>query len=634
MAIFIVIFSISPSSGSFQKNTEEDKENSLITEIFSSKKEEIPLFLKNAVFLSEKENRINRYSHSERKSAKGRGYISNEVIVRLKDNTDPLHLQKTDFFKNSYLVSLDPKKTSVLDFIAQYKNESSIDVIQPNYIYDLSTPIEPKSFLGKMSDTSSLKQWDIEKIDIDSIWNRNGKGQSILISIIDTGVDSDHPDLFGRVINAPTKDGCCLTCSGSSYCHGTAVAGTIAALHNNEGVLGAAPESHIYSIDVFTDGATTLRIADAIYESINAGADIINLSLGGSTSYSDFYLQEAINTAHQSGIIVIASAGNSNENASTFSPASLENVVTIAASNEADLLTGFSNYGEVIDLAAPGIRMSTTYGNADNKCQQNKGNDYCYVNDWSGTSASAPLISGILASLWSLFPDLSNDEVIQLLIDSSVNIQTQKGLYKRPQLSLVERDGVDNDNIIEEEGVNEKVFSDIIDHWAEKFILKIVEEGIMHGYEGTDLFGPNDFLTRAELSKVVLLAYDIPFQKKVLTTSFSDISRFDWFSPYIESAHSKGIVFAIDNESFVPHRKSTRAEVLQTLFLASKGKIENAENMKSSFSDVSSDDWFYEYVLWGLQQNIITGYPDGTFKPENPITRAEISKILYYAMGY
>ncbi|WP_443067922.1 S8 family serine peptidase [Streptomyces sp. NBC_01351] len=302
------------------------------------------------------------------------------------------------------------------------------------------------------NDTEYAKQWDLFEptagMNVPAAWDKT-TGAGVTVAVIDTGYVA-HSDLAANVVagydfissatdardgngrdnNAAdqgdwTVAGECgtgSTASNSSW-HGTHVAGTIAAATNNsKGVAGIAYGAKIQPIRVLGKcGGTTADIADAItwasggtVAGVPANATpskVINLSLGGSGACSSTY-QNAINGAVGRGTTVVVAAGNSNSNAANFTPASCNNVINVAASNRTGDRSFYSNYGTVIDIAAPGgetrrgtdtpgtvttpengilstLNAGTTTPGAEN------------YKPYQGTSMAAPHVAGLAALMKS-----------------------------------------------------------------------------------------------------------------------------------------------------------------------------------------------------------------------------------------
>jgi serine protease len=211
-------------------------------------------------------------------------------------------------------------------------------------------------------------------------------------------------------------------CSGgaNSSWHGTHVSGTIAAPANNTiGVIGVAPQAKVQPVRVLTyDGGFTSDIVAAItwasggtVSGVPANAtpaDVINLSLGGVSTCTTAW-QTAIDAAVSRGSVVIAAAGNSNVDASNFVPANCNNVVTVAASDTAGNRASFSNFGSVVDIAAPGTGIWST---ADSGTTRRAGDTY---RSYAGTSMAAPHAAGVAALLKSMNPSITPSTVLSTM---------------------------------------------------------------------------------------------------------------------------------------------------------------------------------------------------------------------------
>jgi len=179
-------------------------------------------------------------------------------------------------------------------------------------------------------------------------------------------------------------------------------------------------------------------------------------------------------------------------------------------------------------------------------------------------------------------------------------------------------------------------FHDIYGHWAEAYISEIAAREIVSGKQNGS-FAPNDLMTRAELTKVAILAFDIPMPEVVDPYSFVDIRPEMWYSHYVYTAKENGIVQG-DGDRFNPNDPITRAEVLKILIEAAGFNNVN-ENFNANytsksgwsyvfFPDVLIGQWYARYVAYAKDFDIVGGYDDGTFRPSNSVTRAEVAKIV------
>ncbi|MET9324896.1 S8 family serine peptidase [Streptomyces sp. NPDC003038] len=339
------------------------------------------------------------------------------------------------------------------DVMAQFRADPDVAYVEADSrAYALATP----------NDTEYAKQWDLFEpvagMNVPAAWDKT-TGAGVTVAVIDTGYVA-HSDLAANVVagydfissSTDARDGNgrdsnpadqgdwtaageCGTgspASGSSW-HGTHVAGTIAAATGNaKGIAGIAYGAKIQPVRVLGKcGGTTSDIVDAITWSSGGSvpgvpanatpAKVINMSLGGSGTCGSSY-QNAINAAVSRGTTVVVAAGNSNADASGFSPASCGNVINVAASNRTGDRSFYSNYGTVIDIAAPGgeTRRATDTPGTITTPQNgilstlNAGTSTPGAENYKpyqGTSMAAPHIAGLAALLVSAKPAITPAQV-------------------------------------------------------------------------------------------------------------------------------------------------------------------------------------------------------------------------------
>ena len=172
--------------------------------------------------------------------------------------------------------------------------------------------------------------------------------------------------------------------------------------------------------------------------------------------------------------------------------------------------------------------------------------------------------------------------------------------------------------------VGEANFTDTAGHWAEDYINEIVELGIASGKSPT-IYAPNDYITRAELTKMGVNAFGFDIPESVSVNPFSDVTTDAWYAPFIQAAKTYAIVQGY-GDVFRPNISINRVEALKVLLEAADFDIAN--EITSSFSDTVSGSWYMKYVNFAKDNGIVSGYGDGTFGPDNPITRAEVSKVI------
>jgi hypothetical protein len=170
-----------------------------------------------------------------------------------------------------------------------------------------------------------------------------------------------------------------------------------------------------------------------------------------------------------------------------------------------------------------------------------------------------------------------------------------------------------------------KEFVDIIGHWAESYINNISSKGIVSG-KSKRTFAPNDFITRAELAKIVINAFGFEIPDNVNQSSFSDVPINAWFAPFIYVAKDHKLVEGYPDGEFKPNNFISRVESLKILLKAAGFELDNKAT--ADYKDTEKISWYAKYLAFATSNKIVSGYMDGTFKPGNPITRAEIAKIV------
>lgn len=227
--------------------------------------------------------------------------------------------------------------------------------------------------------------WGIERVDAEGAWNIT-QGEMAKVAILDTGVDFSHPDLapnYAGGYNAITPE----TSPLDDHGHGTHVAGTIAAVKDEKGVVGVAPKAKIYGVKVLnaSGSGTYSGIIAGIEWCVENDIDIINMSLGGRNSIDSFHL--AVKAAYKKGITIVCAAGNDGK--AVNYPAKYAETLGISASTSLNAIAYFSSRGPEIDFIAPGLNIYSTY----------KGGKYTTM---SGTSMACPHVTGLAALAVSL----------------------------------------------------------------------------------------------------------------------------------------------------------------------------------------------------------------------------------------
>jgi len=346
------------------------------------------------------------------------------------------------------------KNSEELDLVLSgLENDPQVEYAEPDLIlHPLETPNDPRM----------AELWGVGKndagMDVTSVWP-NYSGKNVVVAVVDTGYVA-HSDLQSNILPgwdfitelAMANDGdgrdsdasdpgdwtlenqCRQnTPARSSSWHGTHVAGTIAAVaNNNQGIAGVAYDAQVVPVRVLGRcGGYTSDIADGIIwasgghvpgvDNNRHPAQVINMSLGGQGNCART-TQNAIDLARSNGATVVVAAGNSNRDAYNYTPASCSNVITVAAVNNVGSRSYYSNFGSVVDIAAPGGEytqagkteaiLSTI--NSGKKQPTTEGYGY-----YQGTSMAAPHVAGLAALLYQADPAITPDKVERIIKQSS-----------------------------------------------------------------------------------------------------------------------------------------------------------------------------------------------------------------------
>lgn len=357
------------------------------------------------------------------------------------------------------IVIEDPTRTESI--IKDLRSDPAIEYAEPNYLYYSSTA---------PNDPLYPSQWAHSKTSAEAAWKVQTGNFNTVIAIIDTGVDYTHEDLINSM-KADCSNGCptgagydfvdlskqdigyflslgFTLAEGEDYTiednspsdyggHGTHCAGIIAATGNNNiGVIGVCPECKImpiragYSLKFsnmeigFLDEAAIIK---SIRYAADNNADIISMSFG---AYQESQgIKDALNYAYQKDVVLIAAAGNNNENLKSY-PAGDEMVIAVTATDTADTRAVFSNYGEWTDIAAPGLNILSTVPKSGSI------SDASGYKSISGTSMATPYIAGAAGLLRSSMPNINNEEVRKILIESVDDLNGEQKYVGHGRINL------------------------------------------------------------------------------------------------------------------------------------------------------------------------------------------------------
>jgi subtilisin family serine protease len=288
-----------------------------------------------------------------------------------------------------------PETVNVHEFVKELYNKPEVNFVQQDQMNDLHyIPGDPLY----------VELYGLKKMDCEKAWDYSS-GKEVIVAVVDTGVDYNHPDLKDNMwTDADGNHGYNFSEDNNNpmdyHSHGTHVSGTIASTGNNAiGIIGVAFNAKIMALKIFPNALDSI-CSKAIVYAVDNGAKVINNSWGPTAVRpSNPLVEQAIDYAVSKGVTVVFAAGNNADDVINYSPANYKSVFCVAATDKNDVVAGFSNYGENVLAAAPGKDIVSLKFNSP---------QYTIM---SGTSMAAPHVSGLAALIVSRYPGLSLEEI-------------------------------------------------------------------------------------------------------------------------------------------------------------------------------------------------------------------------------
>jgi thermitase len=269
-----------------------------------------------------------------------------------------------------------PAGADIDTFIGRYAIDASVEFAQPNVLH---RPV------GVPNDLKWAQQWGMSTVRAPEAWDVASGDPSVIIAVLDSGADMDHPDLAAKIawdLDTASMDDDADDGTG----HGTHCVGVAAAETNNViGVAGAGNACRVAAYRCGDETFSTAALVLAIHDAVDQGAHVLSMSWG--STFNDTAVAAALQNALDEGCVLVGAAGNNGDSV-PFYPAAHPFVIGVAATNSLDDLASFSNHGAWVELAAPGQSITSTWA----------GGIYKYA---SGTSMATPLVAGTAALLYA-----------------------------------------------------------------------------------------------------------------------------------------------------------------------------------------------------------------------------------------
>lgn len=336
-------------------------------------------------------------------------YYKHDVVVSFKTDPDEQtmarlaeELDAEQIHRAGYAYVIRSRTLTAERMMDHIRRNYDVRYVEPHYLYVTNEVSEPNDALY------ADYQWNLPAIRAELAWPAAYEGEEVIVAVVDTGVDLNHPDLQNRLIEGYNV----FTETADAYDdvgHGTHVAGIIAAnINNYEGIAGIAPRTRIMPVKVLdeTGAGSTYAVAQGIIWATDHGAKVINLSLG---NYAEAqFLHDAIRYAYNRDVVLIAATGNDHTETPGY-PAAYDEVLAVGATDASRNLASFSNYGDYVDVAAPGVNIASTY----------PGQQYAAM---SGTSMASPHAAALAAMIRSVNSSLTNEQIMELIRSSAVDL--------------------------------------------------------------------------------------------------------------------------------------------------------------------------------------------------------------------
>ncbi|AOV08763.1 S8 family peptidase [Sporosarcina ureilytica] len=496
-------------------------------------------------------------------------YASDEqmYIVSFKSEIDEQIIESSgakiiESLINSPIVIISANESA----LAKLQNADHIEAIEKN---------------KKITIAAQEVNWGIKPVKIPHAWETGYTGKGVKIAIIDTGV-GPHEDL--KV--AKNVSFVALEPSNTDYNgHGTHIAGIIAALDNHFGVKGVAPNAALYSLKVFNkhgDGYTH-DVIKAIDWAIEHEMDMINLSLTSEIHMSSY--ENIINRAYEKGLLIVGAAGNSTsinigiDNVKY--PARFENVIAVSSVDWDGKKGFYSSVGPAVEVAAPGVRIYSTYA----------GNSYSYL---QGTSMATAFVTGHLALLKEAYPHLSNVQLRKKMIDDVVDLGP-KG-----------RDLVFGYGLIQ----------------ASTYDLPLYEYPATHNPVTELIVSTTNVVGKVNDTIKVNVDARLKNGQKI---DVSDFTKWTFEHPEIASSRGGRIDLHQEGETTLQVDYGGLSSQL-SITVAPDSNPSTTEGLP--FTDIPADFSAKDEIHDIYKKQIIRGYADRTFRPRNPIQRQHVSAII------
>lgn len=540
--------------------------------------------------------------------------------------------QAVIMFKSQVDSELIKQYSESINYIFQEIPAASITISDAQRkALQMSPEVESVSYDMPVQSSAQTISYGYEKVGMKNLVPSTLKGNGVKIGVLDSGIDAHHPDLQKRVVGGT----CTMTIVNAAGCpnsfyddagHGTHVAGIIAANNNTFGTVGVAPSASLYAIkvlDEYGEGSTSTLIAGVEW-AIKQKLDILNISI--TSPIYEIAMEEVLQKAYNAGILVVGAAGNtgppvSGSDSSVEYPAKFDSVIAVSSIDQYDKIDKLSSLGKEIELTAPGVKINSTYP------------DSTYT-ALSGTSMAAPYVSGMAALYKEKYPEMTNKQIRALLQKNAKDLGAAgRDRYFGYGLVQVDKNpinhGIELPYTTDSKGKLTVNTSDL----AARF-------GTYNVYREDELVGKNktgaewvDYASAGTVSYYFHPVVDgvedetsfTTLKASIASPKISDLRSSKWYDRYVMYLHYNGAMTGFDDGTIRPESNITRGEAA---ILIGKSLGLNGTQRPTSFKDVTDNVSSSGYIQSLADAGITNGFKDGSFRPGQLVTRAEMAILI------
>lgn len=567
--------------------------------------------------------------------------VSQNQIQSLAEDQDSVVTRTIQVTEDTQAAVVEvPEGSDVESAAAVYEEAEDVLYAQPNYILELYedelVPEDGYSGAWWLSNIKAYEAW--------GLLNKYAH-EPVTAAVLDTGADIAHEDLknvvnislSGEVLKDDANQYSIGPLYGDGYAegsnpgtfvtHGTHVTGILGAQADNQtGIAGVGSGGdnsalNLMVVDVFSGAKTDfVHVIEGMNYAAECGAKVINMSLGTNMKNESQYrlLKQACDSLYNQGITIVCAAGNEgikDTGTITTVPCDFESTIGVINSTQSNQKAGGSNYGSLKTLSAPGTGIYSCYN----------GNTYGML---SGTSMAAPMVTGVVAMMYSLNDSLSPNQVKSILTSTAadtygIGFDEYSGagvLDASAALAAVEE--LKNHVTLPFEDVVE-------DAWYYNDVAAAYQRGFMTGMD-SEHFGPGITLSRAQFVTILYRLEGEPEEN--YQDIFADVPQGWFFTEPVMWARNNGIISGYDNGLFGTSDPITREQMILILYhyAGYKGYDVSSQAELITYEDGSKVSTFAQEAMeWGVSMQIIRGKNDGTvIDPQGNTVRSECASIM------